>query len=371
MKKLRQWLKFIPATIQAHDPLDDDYNLKEENSSLSSQQSVKDSDLEFLFQELLKGVANGKQESYIEQFFENLQPKITVEIWLDWLQRYRNQLISSSAPHYNFAARMIILGEKTASLPFLRAVGDLAYEIGKELLNRSSFTDSLPSHVHQDSTVNNINHDDENSQPPVSFGDVLSLLQEDSEFAENTARQWGMDTLDPGMIINKIVEESELNSPVISSETVKEWFNLGLKKAEEGNLEDAIAFWDRVLKVDPQQAQTWHNRGSALAYLNRFEEAVTSFDHAIALNVNYYQSWNDRGNALYSLQRWQEAIISWDRVLGIQPDYSMAWYSRGLALEKLNLFSEAISSYQKCLSIDHDHNAAHNALIRLLSIEEH
>ncbi|BAQ65956.1 tetratricopeptide repeat protein [Geminocystis sp. NIES-3709] len=380
IKKLKQWLKQIPATIQAYDPLNDEDENHHDNegngsntktSSHKSLGSVKDSDLEFLFHQLLQGVANGWQENRIEQFFEKLTPRITVEIWLDWLQRYRNQLMASPAPHYHFAARMIILGEVTASLPFLRPVGDLAYEIGTELLNRrqnNPIVESLRSRLNQD-TENDPDKDLELTESASSLGDVLSLLQNNPEFAENTAKELGINTVDPGMIMEKIVQETELESIPFkespSPETINDLFNLGLEKAETGDLEEAIAFWDQVLSVDRKFTQAWHNRGSALAYLNRFEEAIHSFDQAIAINVNDYYSWNNRGNALYSLGKWQEAIISWDRVLGVQPNFLSAWYHKGLASEKLNLTSDAIVCYQKCLSIDPNHTLSRNALTRI------
>jgi tetratricopeptide (TPR) repeat protein len=378
IKKIQQWLKFSPDNIKAHNPLENDsecYGNKSDHQltvetqlSHNSEKSVKDADLEFLFHQLLEGVANGWQENRIEPFFEKLDPKFTLEIWLDWLQRYRIKLLSSSAPHNHFAARMIILGEKTASLPFLRGIGYLAYEIGKELLNQGKNNLLAESLLHHPDNYN-INEDDQHSES-VSLGDVLHLLQNDTDFAEDTARQLGIDTIDPGVIMEKIVQENELISPVtsadyVSPDKVNELFNLGLEKASTGDLESAIAYWNQALTADENFTQAWHNRGSALAYLKHFEEAVKSFDRAISLDVNYHQSWNDRGNALYCLQRWQEAVVSWDRTLGLQPSDYKAWYHRGLALEKLNLFSEAIISFQKCLSIDNNYTPAQSALKRV------
>lgn len=370
IKKLQKWLKQIPVTIQAYDPLHDDdrhtNNYNGKSSLKDTASGVKDSDLEFLFHQLLQGVVNGWEENRIEQFFAKLTPRITVETWLEWLQRYRNQLMASSAPHYHFAARMIILGELTASLPFLRPIGDLAYEIGTELLGRgknNSIIESLRSKLPQDEDHHELN------ESATSLNDVLSLLQQDPKFAETTAKELGIDTVDPGLIMEKIVQETELESSSLeespSSQGVQELFNLGLEKAETGDLEEAIALWEQVLTINPQFSQAWHNKGCALAYLNRFEEAVRSFDQAIAINVNDYQSWNNRGNALYCLGKWQEAIISWERVVGIQPNYIYSWYHRGLALEKLNAVSEAIASYQQCIKIDPNHTLSQNALTRI------
>lgn len=374
LKKLQTWLKLQFNTIEAYNPLEsdgeNDHLPSETPLSHKSEKSFKDNkdnNLEFVFHQLLEGVANGWQENRIEQFFEKLESKVTVEIWLDWLQSYRNKLLASRAPHNQLATRMIILGEKTASLPFLRAIGDLAYDIGKELLNRSknnAVAESLAYNIEDKSSNGNTVENREDIES-MSLGDVLELLQNDQNFAEDTAHQLDINTNDPGMIMEKIVEETSLNSPNNSIDSANDLFDVGLEKASTGDLESAIAYWEKALSIDKNFTQAWHNRGSALAYLQNFEEAVKSFDCAIALDVNYHQSWKDRGNALYSLKRWQEAIISWDRTLGLQPNDYEAWYHRGLALEKLNLFSEAINSFQKCLSIYH-YTPAQNALKRLI-----
>ncbi len=380
IKKIGQWLKLIPTTIQAYDSDEDEVNGKN-GISVVNHPRVKDADLEFLFYQLLEGVAKGWQESRIEQFFEKLEPRISVEIWLDWLQRYRSQLIKSSHTYTQVAARMIILGEKTATLPFFRGVGDLAYEIGKELLNKTNndnFVDSFQSEINDNLSnfedKQDINENKDNFTKVVnnitSLGEFLSLLQTDENFASEIARQLNLDSVEPGIIIAKIVDQIESDSPPIFSgsisyELVEYLFNLGLEKAEVGDLEEALMSWNQAITLNPEFAPAWHNRGSALAYLNRLAEAVQSFDQAIALNVNDIESWYDRGNALFRLQQWQEAIISWERVIGIQPNHYPAWYHRGLALEKLQRFSEALNSYQKCIAINSSFTLAQKRISRL------
>ncbi|MCS6943737.1 MAG: tetratricopeptide repeat protein [Geminocystis sp.] len=381
MVNIRRWLKLIPATIS---PMEDE---EAEDDSLSSADgvAVKDKDLEFLFYQLLEGVAKGWGEAKVEQFFQRLQPKISVENWLDWLQRYRWQLLASPNSHIQTAARMIVLGEITATLPFFRAVGDLAYEIGKELLNRSQNSATvnatkLQNYNSPPQNQQNTHSPQQNSkqnpppaEKPVPLGQFLSLLQQDEEFAREVAKQLKIDSADPGIILDRFLEKQNQQGkfdslpPQVSQELVEYLFNLGLTRAQEGNFEEALAYWDQALSLNPKHAPSWHNRGSALAYLNRLPEAVESFDKAIALDVNDHISWYDRGNALFRIGNYQEAINSWERVIGIQPNHYEAWYHRGIALEKLHRYDEALDSYQKCLKIHPDFSPAIRRLEKLES----
>lgn len=365
MVNIRRWLQLIPATIS---PVEDEEAEEDSLSASPEAVAVKDKDLEFLFYQLLEGVAKGWGEAKVEQFFQRLQPKISLENWLDWLQRYRWQLLASPSSHIQTAARMIVLGEVTATLPFFRAVGDLAYEIGKELLHRSQnaatvntakLRDNPPSQNQLSPNSSSLN-EQQNAAKPVPLGQFLSLLQQDEEFAKEVAKQLKIDSSDPGIILERFLEKQKKQGnktplpPQVSQELVEYLFNLGLKRAQEGNFEEALAYWEQALSLNPQHAPSWHNRGSALAYLNRLPEAVESFDKAIALDVNDHLSWYDRGNALFRLGNYQEAINSWERVIGIQPNHYEAWYHRGIALEKLHRYEEALDSYQKCLKIHPD-----------------
>jgi tetratricopeptide (TPR) repeat protein len=428
INKIKQWFQFPPGIIpqdevdinnevdidnhEEKSSADNSSDIVENNTIPSVSETntipqVKDSDLEFLFYQLLEGVVNGWQEKRIAQFLQRLEPKITLNNWLDWLNRYRSQLLVSPAPHTQLAMKMILLGESTTSLPFVKKLVDSAYEIGQELLNRrhNSFTTKLlPSSITLNSHAFLNNSPMQTTNKPFIFQDrsrvlnnIISLLKDNPLLTVNKEEDKEVEPTVEPMIIKAEVEErtNSETQPELISETIEphdsfldgisdfdtpsplitidndldsdlqpslpdmnyhlsaeDIFGVALEKAGAGDLEKAISLWEEVVQLDPNFAPAWHNLGSAYAYMNRLSEAIDCFDKALAFNINDYLSWNDRGNALFRLQRWQEAIISWDRVLGIQPDFDQAWYHRGLALEKLAKYTEAMNSYKKCLSIN-------------------
>ena len=46
---------------------------------------------------------------------------------------------------------------------------------------------------------------------------------------------------------------------------------------------EAIASYDRAIRMDPQQAETHYNRGVSLVKLERFSEAIAAFSEALRL----------------------------------------------------------------------------------------
>lgn len=152
-----------------------------------------------------------------------------------------------------------------------------------------------------------------------------------------------------------------------SLELIESWFNLGLKQVSAGEYTEAIASWDRALKINANLPEAWHNRGSALGRLGNYEAAIKSFQSALAIDPNNYQAWNDRAHALYQLENWTGAIESWSQAIKIMPGNHLFWYNRGCALEQIAKWSEAIASYEKALEIKPDFQPGRSRYINLVA----
>ncbi|MFM2311154.1 MAG: hypothetical protein RLZZ04_430 [Cyanobacteriota bacterium] len=181
----------------------------------------------------------------------------------------------------------------------------------------------------------------------------------------------------PDPVSNALVLEQQravLPSPPVSPvldtsslELIESWFNLGLKQVSAGEYTEAIASWDRALKINANLPEAWHNRGSALGRLGNYEAAIKSFQSALAIDPNNYQAWNDRAHALYQLENWTGAIESWSQAIKIMPGNHLFWYNRGCALEQIAKWSEAIASYEKALEIKPDFQPGRSRYINLVA----
>ncbi len=98
--------------------------------------ALEDADYEYLFMQLIEGVAHGWQQQRILKFFDALQHRTTQEQWLAWLRRFGDRLLASSVPNNELAARMVQIGEIGCG-----EIGVMAYDIGMLLLTRQDPTD--------------------------------------------------------------------------------------------------------------------------------------------------------------------------------------------------------------------------------------
>lgn len=341
---------------------------------------LSDTDYEFLFTQLLEGVARGWHEGRILKFFQQLGDRGKQRLWVAWLERFGQRVLASPAPNQQLAVRMIRLGELAQSFGPIQQIGASSYRIGRQLLTRDreatiweyagpDLQDTAPASVPEADGSQN----PEGQVATMTLEELSARLQQDSVLAEQIAQQLGIETTDPQTILETLVGQFQAvrgevaNQP--TPDTVEDWFHLGLQQANQGDLAGAVASWDKALELNPYFSPAWHNRGSALGNLGDLEGATASFEKAIEINNDDYQAWNAKGNGLYGLKRWQEALDCWEKVLQLQPNYAPAWFNRGCGMENLGNLEEAIASHQKALEIQPDFELAQTRLNKLLEIQ--
>jgi tetratricopeptide (TPR) repeat protein len=339
-----------------------------------------------LFSQLLDGVAHGWHEGRILKFFEKLGERGKQRLWVAWLERFGERVLASPAPNQQLAARMIRLGELAQAFPGIEQIGEVSYRIGRELFARETDhliweyeggdADLMEVPIPPASEPGSISQGLEMSPAEANGLETLTLdelfteLQENPGLAADLAQQLGLETPDAHLIIETLINQFQNAQTEMGNQqppqTEEDWFHLGLHQASLGDLEGAVASWEKALELNPNMAQAWHNRGSALGNLGKLDEAIESFNRALALNPDDYQTWNGKGSALYNANRPQEAIQCWDKVIELQPTYYQVWYNRGSALENLGRVGEAIANYSKALEIEPTFELAQSRLNALL-----
>ena len=113
------------------------------------------------------------------------------------------------------------------------------------------------------------------------------------------------------------------------SQEAKELFNEGVDRCDAGDLEGAIAAFNKALEIDPKYHGAWNGLGNALNNLDRNSEAIAAFDQALEITGDqFWEAWANRGIVFFNSGRYIEAIQNWDEGLQkYQPsnrDYRLA-----------------------------------------------
>jgi tetratricopeptide (TPR) repeat protein len=142
------------------------------------------------------------------------------------------------------------------------------------------------------------------------------------------------------------------------SSFVDAYFNSGFIKLNQADFEEAIADFDIVLSLQPND-KAWFYKGRALMGLGKFPEAAVQYTLAIAQNPQFFYAYNNRGNVLFQMEHYQEAVDDFTAAININPDYVFAYNNRGNAYFKLNDYQAAIDDYNKAIGLRPDYGFAY------------
>jgi tetratricopeptide (TPR) repeat protein len=142
--------------------------------------------------------------------------------------------------------------------------------------------------------------------------------------------------------------------------------NLGMALAGRGQIEEAMAHYEKALEINPNDADAYNNLGMALAGRGQFERAMAHYQKALEINPEKAEARSNLGIALASCGRATEAIAQYRIALKIKPGYAAAHLNLGVALAGLGQLDEAITQYLQALEINPDYVAAHTSLGNVL-----
>ncbi len=206
---------------------------------------LDDTDREYLFMQLLEGVAHGWQQPRAISFFNKVRQRVRKSEWLEWLDRFGANLIQAPVPNYELAGRMVQLAELDCG-----EIGDLAGEYGVKLLNRQAaeFSGNLLPIMEFEAMDAGaaqfpeiplellIDHDPMTSPPSQSFAtqsdlenpqtetreitleEFSAMLHKDPDLVAELAEQFGVETTDPQEIVNIVIAQMQQQVPPVSGD---------------------------------------------------------------------------------------------------------------------------------------------------------
>jgi len=173
----------------------------------------------------------------------------------------------------------------------------------------------------------------------------------------------------------------------IRPDNYETFYNRGLAYYNNGNLDQAIADWETVLRNNPNNNSARRNletarqqRGSDFVtaydffergntYFNNqdYESAIINYTEAIKLNPNFAEAHYNRGLAYYNKGSIDLAITDYTMALLINPDYSEVFlflYNRGIAYRDKDDYERAIADWEAVLLINPNHISSKNNIER-------
>lgn len=93
-------------------------------------------------------------------------------------------------------------------------------------------------------------------------------------------------------------------------------------------------------------------KGHALMNLGQMQEAIACFDRAIACDPGNPTSFVRKGLAFEKMQKLDQALESYDRAIALDDTLTLAYLYKGAVLGRLKRFQEALACYEKALQAE-------------------
>ncbi len=125
----------------------------------------------------------------------------------------------------------------------------------------------------------------------------------------------------------------------------------------QGQLERAIAEFDRAIELDPGDVEVYATRGFAYIALGQIEQGIADYDTAIELESENPILYNDRGFAYAELGKYERAVADYDKAIELDPDYDnvdYAYNNRGFAYGSLGKYEQAFSDFERAIALNPD-----------------
>lgn len=137
-----------------------------------------------------------------------------------------------------------------------------------------------------------------------------------------------------------------------SNESDENLINRGIEKGKNGDLNGAIADFDRAIKLNPKDDAPYYNRAQAKWLRKDVAGAIADYTRAIELGSTNPAAYNNRGNAKAENQDREGAIADYTRAIELKPDYARAYFNRAVARQEKGDTVGATSDFKTAGKLD-------------------
>ncbi|BAZ02037.1 hypothetical protein NIES37_60450 [Tolypothrix tenuis PCC 7101] len=128
-------------------------------------------------------------------------------------------------------------------------------------------------------------------------------------------------------------------------------FKRGNDLLHQGEYQEAIAKYNKLLKIDSNYYQSWTNRGYALAGMKDYKQMLESCTTATIIQPSAVYAWNCRGEALYNLKQYEQAIAAFDKAIALNPRDPVFWVNKTDSLLALKQPEAAITAISQAIEM--------------------
>jgi tetratricopeptide (TPR) repeat protein len=142
---------------------------------------------------------------------------------------------------------------------------------------------------------------------------------------------------------------------------------LGLIALQQDDVVAASDFFQRALKLDPNNLQVWIGLAELFRLTNQWPAAEESYRKVIALDPHNVGARINLSSILLAQQRFEDVISILEEALHLRSDLPAAFLNLGVAFKAAGDLERARTAYENVLALDPDLPEAHYNLATILA----
>jgi tetratricopeptide (TPR) repeat protein len=218
---------------------------------------------------------------------------------------------------------------------------------------------------------------------------VYRVFVDDDRFQRTAVTAHVTTTIDPIDHVYLALEPRGGSSPpatvnrggphTISARELKEKFPKGAfreyekgnKKMEQGDVEGAIAHFEKAVALAPEMCPALNNLGNAYLQTHRAADAEAAFRKAVAADPDAPESYVNLGHVYYEMHQYDQAEDALSRGLKRDPNAALAYFFLGLTDLRTGKKHEGEANLQRALDLNDPDVVTAHLILANLYLESH
>jgi tetratricopeptide (TPR) repeat protein len=131
-------------------------------------------------------------------------------------------------------------------------------------------------------------------------------------------------------------------------------FERGIRLKTAKQYREAIAYFDRAIRLDPEYSRAYTNRCFLYIVLDEFERALSDCNRSLALNPSDFRALYDRGTVHVATKQYDKAIADLSVAVAKAPRFGDAYGNRAVAYYGKGDHERAWQDVHKAQQLGHE-----------------
>ena len=155
----------------------------------------------------------------------------------------------------------------------------------------------------------------------------------------------------------------------INPQYTKAYNNLGKILSQQERYAEAAEYFRRSIEIDPRFVKGYHNYAVCMTKLDRMDEALAYYHKALGVRPDFAPTYNNLGALYIDMEQYEKAEQFVNRALSLHPEMPKAYYNLGLIAQARRQNQQAREYFQLALKYDPNYAAAKNNLGSMMGRE--